>query len=239
MKQHESNYVVLINKIYKRLKDTAFCLYGKYRFWRGLPGMTGKEIDILKKILLAYGEKKLRVLEWGCGKSTIYYTKYLRSLEIDCEWYGIDNSREWFEWVRGRVDQAGLEERVHLYLFEFTPFWLKPEWDWNNPGVCGFGPKEENELDYIYFPKKLNLKFDLIIVDARFRRRCLIEAQKLLAPQGLVILHDAQKVHYHSPLTSYKYGQFVDSGYLYGDQNRIRAKMWIGSNDRQDLMVKA
>ena len=229
----------MLSKIYYRLKAMLFQGYYFTRLMRGMPGMTGKEIRIIKNILSSFKGKKLRILEWGCGRSTVFYAKYLRKCGIDFEWYGIENSREWHNLVVKWLEKEKLAEKVHIYLFEFAPFWLKPGWDWNNPGVCGFGPKEENEMDYIYFPKKLNLKFDLIIVDARFRRRCLIEAQKLLAPQGLVILHDAQKVHYQSPLTSYKYGQFVDSGYLYGDQNRVRAKMWIGSNDRQDLMVKA
>jgi hypothetical protein len=199
----------------------------------GLPGMTTKEIDIFKNIINLYKNGKIKVLEWGCGLSTIYFSKYLKDAGMDFEWHGIDNSKEWHEKIQKKIIEDGLADSVFLCLFEFVPFWLKPGWDWNNPARSGFGPKEENELRYISYPASLGIKYDVIIVDARFRRRCLIEAQKLLAPGGFVILHDAQKPHYHSPLGSYRYSRFIDSGFLYHSGGRTGVKMWIGSNDRE------
>ena len=43
--------------------------------------MTSKEIGFFKKMFCSYQGKKLRVLEWGCGWSTVYYAKYLKSLK--------------------------------------------------------------------------------------------------------------------------------------------------------------
>ena len=77
--------------------------------------------------------------------------------------------------------------------------------------------------------KKIKEKFDIVIVDGRFRRRCLIEAKKILAPEGYVVLHDAHKKHYHSPLDSYKHGKFIETGFLYHETYREKVKLWIGN----------
>ena len=196
--------------------------------------MTSHELEVIKKLLKNY-DNEMRILEWGCGYSTIYFSKYLKSLKIDFEWYGIDNSSVWYEKILNKIKQLDLDNNVHLYLFEFLPFWQKPGWNWDNPDPKGFEPNDENEMKYISDPKTSGMKYDLIIVDARFRRRCLIEAQKMLAPNGFVILHDAQKEQYHSPLSLYKYGKFIESGYLYYKGDRTRVKMWIGSNDNSNL----
>lgn len=227
--------MIILNKIKKAFCFGIFYIYSSYLSFRQLPGMTTKERKNIKKLLNTYKNKKVRILEWGSGYSTIYYSKYLNSLKIDFEWYGIENSRKWYDKVLGQLKKHKLTDKVHLYLFEFTPFWQKPNWDWDDPIHVGFDPHEDNEKKYISFPNTLGIKFDIIIVDARFRRRCLIEAQEMLAPKGFVILHDAQKTQYQSPLSLYKFGKCTDSGYLYYSGARTHTKMWIGSNDNSNL----
>ncbi len=211
----------------------AICcyFYSLVQSLRGLPAMTPIEVKIIKDVLSSFKKEKIRILEWGGGRSTLYFAKYLRSLGIDFEWCSIENSKQWRDVVQEKLDKNNLGDKVKLFLFEFIPFWMKPGWDFGNPNPKGFGPQEKNEKDYISYPSSLGIKFDIIIVDARFRRRCLIEAQKILAPEGIVILHDAQKEHYHSPLNSYKFGKFFDSGYLYSHGVRSRNKIWIGSKE--------
>jgi hypothetical protein len=226
-----------IKKIFWRMKTFLIHAYVDYRRFLGLPGMTDSEIEMFKKIFRSYLGKRMRILEWGCGRSTIFYAKYLRSLGISFEWYGIENSRKWYESIKGKTERNMLFDSIHLFLFEFVPFWMKSGWSWKNPALKDFGELEKNEKDYISFPESLGVKFDVIIVDARFRRRCLIASQKLLAPKGIVVLHDAQKEKYHSSLSLFKYGGFYDSGYLYDNEYSYngayhpRNQLWIGSND--------
>jgi len=212
-------------------------LLSAIHLFRRLPGMTPLERKKMKAIFSLYKGKHLRVLEWGCGSSTIYYAKYLRSLGIDFEWYAIDNSKEWHSEVSKKIKQSKLDDNVKLFLFEFVPFWLKSNWKWGIPSPKGFGPEQDNENKYINFPKTLEKNFDIIIVDGRFRRRCLIEAKDLLAPNGYIVLHDAHNKHYHSPLSLYKYGKFLDSEFIGRDGKKLAVKMWVGSNEKEALPI--
>lgn len=226
-----------MKKLLNFFKNGIAYIYNYYNYYRSslrkFPGMTSSEIEVVKKLLS--NNDKIRILEWGCGYSTIYFARYLKSLGIDFEWYGIDNSNTWYEKVLEQLRKKNSTDDVHLFLFDFLPFWQKPNWNWDNSDYRGFEPHEDNEIKYITFPKKTGMEYDLIIVDGRFRRRCLIEAQQMLAQNGFVILHDAQKEHYHSPLSLYKFGKFIESGYLYYKGDRTHAKMWIGSNDNSNL----
>ncbi len=214
----------------KILANPLFCLLGIYRTLCSYPCMTTKEIKIIKDLLISYNNNRINILEWGSGRSTVYFAKYLKKNGIKFNWYAIDNSREWYEEVLKKVKKNNLDRSIHLYLFDFKPFWQKEGWGWENPPSDGFAPEEESEKQYITFPESLRIRFDLIIIDGRFRRRCLIEAQKILSEGGKVILHDAQKKHYHSPLSLYKNGRFVDAGHLYVEGTRTRCAVWIGSN---------
>jgi len=225
--------MTILKKILNSFGACCFYVYSHYLSLRGLPGMTSKEIELFLKLFDSYKNKKLRILEWGSGRSTVYYARYLKSSGINFEWYAIDNSREWYGNVLKWLKKFNLTDCVHLYLFEFKPFWLKPNWTWKMQHPQGFAPKEKNEIEYITFPATLGTKYDVIIVDGRFRRRCLLEAQKILETNGLVFLHDAQKEWYHSSTSAYKYGKFIDSGYLYVGGGRIRSRLWIGSNDAE------
>lgn len=229
--------MTILKRMINRFELCFFYIYNYYLSLRGLPGMTSKEIELFLNLFDSYKNRKLRILEWGSGRSTVYYAKYLKASGFDFEWYAIDNSKEWYEKVLKQLKKFNLTDRVHLYLFEFKPFWFKPNWDWDNSRPQDFDPKEKNEVEYISFPATLGVKYDVIIVDGRFRRRCLLEAQKMLDPHGFVILHDAQKKWYHSSLSAYKCGKFIDSGYLYDGTGRTLSKLWVGSNDNNNLSI--
>ena len=202
----------------------------------GLPAQTRKEIQIFKAIFENFANKNIRIFEWGSGFSSIYYSAYLQKRNSEFQWHSIDNNRIWHEKVRSELSKRGLQQHVQLYLKEFLPFWEKPGWGWENiPPPCGvFSPKSENEKAYINFPKASDKKFDIIIIDARFRRYCLQAAQEVLAPGGVVILHDAQKKHYHSGLNDFHYGQFFITGQWYPFQE-IPNKVWVGSMGNESI----
>jgi len=195
----------------------------------GLPAQTRKEIQIFKTIFDNFiDNKRIRIFEWGTGFSTIYYSEYLRKKGAEFEWHTIDNNKAWHEKVKSKVKKKGLQPYVQMYLKEFLPFWEKPGWV-GIPAACGvFGPKSEREKAYIDFPLLLDDKFDIVIVDARFRRHCIQTAKQVLTPGGIVIMHDAQKEHYHVGLDDFQYSKFFHSGSWYPFQ-KIPNKVWVGS----------
>ena len=199
-----------------------------------LPAQTSIDRKIFKRVFQLYAGKRLSVFEWGTGRSTIYYSRYLTSIDSDFEWHSIDNSREWKEKVARLVNRYGLNNRVYLHLSEFPAFWELPSWSWEErkipQEICG--PKV---AEYVEYPRRImgSKGFDVIIVDGRFRRRCLLVASEVLAPGGLVLLHDAQKTHYHSSLQIYKFGRFFDSGNISG--SKVKIKTWLGTLDHNRI----
>jgi hypothetical protein len=139
--------------------------------------------------------------------------------------------------VKEFVKKDDLQSRMDLHLMEFKPFWEKPGWG-SVPPPCGqFAPSLENEKNYVDYPRRLGNKFDVIIVDARFRRRCIQVAQEALQPGGVVVLHDAQKKQYHDGLESYPHQRFIDSGTWYPLQEKSN-QMWVGSLENCTVFEK-
>jgi len=199
-----------------------------------LPAQTSIDRKIFKRVFRQYAGKRISVFEWGTGRSTIYYSRYLVSIDSDFEWHSIDNSREWKEKVARLVNRYGLNDRVHLYLSEFPAFWELPGWSWKERKV----PKEicgPKVVEYVEYPRRVagSKGFDVIIVDGRYRRRRLLVASEVLAPGGLVLLHDAQRPHYHRSFENYKLGRFFDVGNLPG--SKIKIKTWIGTLDHDRI----
>lgn len=199
----------------------------------GLPAQTLEEFRIFKRILdkfISNRNGKIKIFEWGSGHSTIYYAKYLKAKGADFQWHSLDNYQPWHQMVKLKIERNNLQSYIQLHLKEFLPFWEKPGWDWKVlPPPCGiFGPKSQDEKAYIQFPQLFNEKFDIVIVDARFRRHCTQVAKEVLSPQGVAILHDAQKAHYHIGLENFRYSKFFDSGYWYPFQKKPN-KVWVGS----------
>lgn len=193
-----------------------------------IPVQTGKERQIFKAIFNQTDrEKVLKIFEWGSGFSTVYYGKYLSKLGVKFEWHSIDNNREWHEKVQILIKEKKLDSNIKLYLKEFLPFWEKPGWNMVPPPCAVYSPKSEEELGYINLPKQFDDKFNIIIVDARFRKHCIQTAKEVLLPEGIVVLHDAQKPHYHEGLDAFPHRKFIDSGVWYPLQE-VSNQMWIG-----------
>ena len=187
---------------------------------RGLPAQSRRDISIIKEELLAVRDHKLQVFEWGSGRSTIFYAKLLHSAGREFDWYAVDNSPEWFERSRSEVVRARLSGQVHVYCSEFPAFWQIPGYNYSNVILPNPWSDSASVADYVNLPKKLEIAFDLIVVDGRFRRRCLQIAKEVLAPNGVVILHDADRTHYHPPLSDYPHVQFLTTGHLPGTRQK-------------------
>lgn len=200
------------------------------------PALTPKEIKLYKRALTSVKKNPIRIFEWGAGYSTIYFPKFLKSKGIKFDWYSVENSRYWYEKIIMLLKKKRLSNCVKLYLFEFAPFWEKPGWDWKSPPLCGqFSPKSENEIGYIQHPKTLNLKFDVLLIDGRFRRHCLEVAKEVLSDGGFILMHDAHKKHYHAPMKSFTFSKFIDGGKEWlGDD--VFKQVWVGSMGNKEIV---
>ena len=187
---------------------------------RGLPAQASDEIPIFKSVLTVAGGKKLRVFEWGSGASTIYYPKFLQANGCDFDWYAMDNSRKWYQRGLQKISRANLAGQVQLHCSEFPAFWELPGYSPDEPVPPESYTASADVAEYINFPNELGGRFDVIIVDGRFRRRCLLAAKDALDPKGIVILHDAERTHYHSSLSSYPYVRTITAGTLAGTRHR-------------------
>ena len=172
------------------------------------PMMNKGDVRIIEKTLKQLSEKKdpLRLLEWGSGGSTIYFTRFLEKYDIPYTWVSLEYNREWYERIKNTLTE---NKNIELHLFDSGNTRLK---------------QLDDVMDeYVSFPRSLGEDFDFILVDGRKRRRCLLEAQKMLAPGGFVFLHDAQRRYYHSAFRTYP------------DRAFMSMFLWRGSNSRGKL----
>ncbi|MEU0236848.1 hypothetical protein ABZ234_04090 [Nocardiopsis sp. NPDC006198] len=168
----------------------------------------------------------LRVLEWGSGQSTVEFTRLLAERGAVHEWTALEYDRAFFDEhvlpplterpgseVRYPDDGAVLTvpglpgtSRVTAVCWNRTR--LRPA---QNPVDRGV------DLDaYVDYPAG-RAPFDVVFVDGRMRRRCLLSASEHLGPDTVVVLHDAWHEHYHCALERYPVGRFA------GDE------MWVGA----------
>ncbi len=148
-------------------------------------------------------EATFDVLEWGCGGSTVYFSNLLRQhVRLEWSWLSIEHAATWADMIEEYVGQD-----VTIQLFD----------------TKGINPLEDRGLDmtnYIEYPRRTGKKFDVVIVDGRRRRRCLLETPGLLKPGGICLLHDAERSHYHCAFDAFAEHRMVPG-----------TKWWLGRID--------
>ncbi|MFJ1804453.1 hypothetical protein [Streptomyces sp. NPDC088180] len=177
----------------------------------------------------------LRVVEWGAGRSTLWYTAFLDMLGLPYTWLSIEYNKAFFEehcapTLRERPNAAivteggagveGIKDLVNrqgavVVLYDAGE--VRPDL-----------PEREADravnLDaYVSLPARLGYSCDIVVIDGRKRRRCLIEATRLVDPHGYVLIHDAWRTYYHCA-----YSEF-ESGRRFGDE------WWIGSRRKTNF----
>lgn len=176
------------------------------------PWMRYWEIEIVDDVLRAL--QPLRCLEWGSGYSTLRFASLLPS---DASWLSVEHDRTWHERVQGMAAAAeGIRASVELHC---APPSRQPWTDAHGDGCA------EDLPGYISFPAARG-PFDFILVDGRARVDCLVAARDMLRPDGVVILHDANRPYYHTVFDLYPHQvPFLDHRPTSGG-------LWIGSMSR-------
>lgn len=164
------------------------------------PDMRASEVTHLSRSLLELSASvdRLEVLEWGAGGSTIFFTDLLAGHGVRFRWESLEYNQEWFQKVSAAV--AGRED-VHLAFFPV--------------GNTAQRQRHTNMDAYVAYPATLGRQFHFILVDGRKRRRCLLEARRMMAPGGRTFLHDATRKYYHCALPEFPHGRFIPGGSLW------------------------
>lgn len=101
--------------------------------------------------------------------------------------------RRMLEWGPGYSTLLMMQEapQAEIYTVEHDPRW----YDYWQPQLTTVNLSYIPLGEYATAPLTWGL-FDLIFVDGRNRVECLKTARKILAPNGVVILHDSQRERY-------------------------------------------
>ncbi len=147
------------------------------------PAMWMSEVKCIENILsmMTAEKKKLNILEWGSGKSTVYFSGILKKLGADFRWHAVENYIPWHMKVDTWLKEKGLNSTTTVHL--------------KNP-TCEERKEIQEKSDlteYVNFSKELNIKYDFILIDARRRVECMTIAAELVAKDGVVVLHDAER----------------------------------------------
>ncbi len=140
------------------------------------PYMKYKEIDLFTELLQNLKPKK--VLEYGCGFSTLYYPGML---EKDASWISVEHDDQWYAQIAPEIEAKNEKVKV---------FNVKPDIaEYPDDGYY------EHFHSYIHFPEQF-APFDLILVDGMARESCIENGMKLLAPDGVLVIHDCNRKKY-------------------------------------------
>jgi len=171
--------------------------YDSSNVLQNAPEMWLSEIKYIENTLVSLAEQKecLNILEWGSGKGTVYFSKFLKGENINFKWVAIEHFVPWYEKVSAMLKEHNLSDNVKCFLKSPT---------------CEEDKNIQETLDldeYINFPSTLGVKFDFILVDGRKRKECLEKASSILSPDSVVILHDAERPWYHEGCKHYVDGR--------------------------------
>lgn len=170
------------------------------------PFMEYFEIEAISFLLARL--KPLKVLEWGSGQSTLFFSQFI---DENSEWHAIEHVEDWA--LKISLTNTNTNVKIHHVPAN------NPKFDNNQIS----GASYDDFKNYLELPSDLG-PFDLIIVDGRARVSCLEKASTYLSPNGLIILHDANRKRYWSATRSFTHQMFLLSTTLDG------GGLWLGSN---------
>jgi hypothetical protein len=195
--------------------------------------MSKRDGELVKAILLSAAAKaagELHVLEWGSGQSTVSFTRILQQEQMRFHWLTLEYDRKFFGTVVA-PELLGRPDTVLRFPDDGgTVAGSTGEGKFRVEAVCWNRTKlrpVEHLLDrlvdldeYVDYPSTTEYRYDVMIVDGRMRRRCLLVAAELLGPGALVLLHDAWHRFYHCALGRYPASEF------FGDE------LWAGASSQ-------
>ena len=97
-----NNYFEVFNEIYQGLKYHFSRIILRKEIIR--PLMKSREINIFLEIMNKSNPKN--ILEWGCGYSTLYFTKFMKKRS---SWISIEHNKEWADKVKTKNKNTNIK----------------------------------------------------------------------------------------------------------------------------------
>jgi len=135
-----------------------------------------------RKAILESLPEKGKMLEWGSGGSTVWFSENMKSTQ---KLVSVEHNINWHIKVKSAIKNPN----IILYHIPATDIVGKNS-----------SPGEELPVglaDYIWQPYNLD-HFNVILVDGVARNMCLAVAKLVLKTGGVVFLHDSQRSWYEA-----------------------------------------
>ncbi|MEX2174457.1 MAG: class I SAM-dependent methyltransferase [Pirellulaceae bacterium] len=159
--------------------------------------------------ILSFLRPGTRMLEWGAGGSTAWLAE---NLPPGATLTSVEHDPKWYQSVR---DHIGDVPNVRLLLREAS----------GRLGANATIEEEDSKPLRSFVHAVDGEQFDLIMVDGNARGACLRQAQSLLAPGGIVMLHDAQRAWYDDAKKI-----FTEYGHIGSCPDYPSPHLWWGGN---------
>lgn len=144
------------------------------------PFMDQNEIEAVK-ICLDIFNKPINALEWGSGKSTLFFSCLLQQ---GSSWLALEHDPSWFHEVKTKID---------MYPSTCASITLvQPDKEFDRLSDGDYATFR----NYVLSPASTGSTFDFILVDGRARVECMAVGWEMLKDEGVMVLHDAQRHHY-------------------------------------------
>ena len=150
--------------------------------------MTKREINCIENYL----KSSDTMIEWGAGGSTLSFSKKTKF------YVSIEDSKIWYKRVLKAINkEPELKKKVVILNIKSNE-------------ARSFPSKRSEFIDYIEIVKKLNHKWDKVLIDGRARVYCGIEVKPYLKKDSIIFLHDFQRSKYESLFEYYELIESVD-----------------------------
>jgi len=158
--------------------------------------MSDKEISLLN---ICLRECQNHYFEWGCGGTTARASLYTNICDIT----SVDSSQQWINKVSSNpIVKNKQVNYIYIDINADDNNWGKPK----NKSKISEWPKYSQAVNLN------NQKYDLILIDGRFRVACALQALNHLTDSGVVLIHDyINRPHYHCIEEFYNRVAGVDS----------------------------
>lgn len=161
-------------------------------------------VEFSQLVAAVEGRGPKTFLEWGCGGSTRALLEHFPFIE---RFVSVEHDAYWHGEVSARITDPRLELNLVEANIPSPPPTAKRE------AMIAWSSRAESDRnvmrDYIDFPRSLRQRFDFVLVDGRARNFCMLEGYDLLAPGGILALHDAQRGAYHATLATLGRARFL------------------------------
>ncbi|MGK7394600.1 MAG: hypothetical protein ACNS62_08500 [Candidatus Cyclobacteriaceae bacterium M3_2C_046] len=202
---HRLNYDIKTSVVSQFYRDVKSKIHRKLNPQAFYAWMKHKEIDLITELLL--NQDPSRCLEWGTGFSTVSFPKWIKG---DFKWLSIEHDQEWAE----KISKANQNPQVTIKCIPPDQYPFSDQYQ--------DGSSQDME-SYIQYPESPQ---DFILVDGRARSQCVRRAYDLLARDGVVILHDANRKYYHQYFSLFKHQA------LFLDYHTSRGGIWMASREK-------